>query len=291
MPELPETLLQTEFVARTLEGRKVLSILKNEKSKQKVEHIGAPLPATATVEHRGKETMFHFLFEPGPKSVEWRIRFQYGMSGHWEHHRTRFGNKHSLFSIEFDSGTFLEFVDPRRFGRWKYGDRFLNWSTPCPDVTSGEFYSYLKTRRKLGKHAKKLLCEVMLNPKVFNGVGNYMRAESLYLCGVDPFKKFGDASDAELWFIVDALRDVIKLAYENGGGKLFTWKNPLGQTVDASEWLQCYKKQEWCVDGTGRRFWYDPKWICPYGKVKVNKKKATTNDVIQPAHAIPQARA
>jgi endonuclease VIII-like 1 len=284
MPEHAETKLLSDFARHVLTDRRVISIAKNPKSKNvdfDESKADLLLPAIVTVLHKGKETLF--IFEVESLTWFWKMRVQYGMSGHWEHHRTRFGNKHSLLSLELDSGTFLEFVDPRRFGRWVFGGQNLTWSSVAPDPFEYGFPDYVMNCQSIPKYGKKLLCEVLLDQQVFWGVGNYVRAEVCYRANVNPFKRFDLYTIAEMNEIVHAARNVMHEAYLIGGGKLFTWKNPLSEDVpDASEWLKCYQKGEWCIDRTGRRFWYDVKWKskCPYTQEappkKLRKKKAGT---------------
>jgi hypothetical protein len=46
-----------------------------------------------------------------------------------------------------------------------------------------------------------------------------------------------------------------------GGGQLKDWKNPDGEDpASFKEWMKCYGIMEKTVDGTGRAFWFDPKW-------------------------------
>jgi len=278
MPEHAETKLLSDFARHILQDRKVLSIAKNPKSKNMgFDELNHLLPATVTVIHKGKETLFIFeiVNTLTMNSYYWKMRVQYGMSGHWEHHRTRFGNKHSLLSLELDSGTFLEFVDPRRFGRWVFGGQNLTWSSTAPDPFEYGFPDHVLQCQSIPKYGKKLLCEALLDQQIFWGVGNYVRAEVCYHANVNPFKRFDLYSEDEINSIVHAARTVMHEAYLIGGGKLFTWKNPLSDEVpDASEWLKCYQKGEWCIDRSGRRFWYDRKWksLCPYTKEAPEKK-------------------
>lgn len=272
----------SEFAARTLEKRKVISIAKNPISK----NVDVPLelckfPAIAVVLHKGKDTII--VVAPGQTEDMWRVRIQYGMSGHWEHHTTRFSNKHSLLSFELSSGTFLEYVDPRRFGRWVFGKNDLSWSVDCPDLFDDKFESHVWECSTIPKYGKKYLCEILLDQHVWWGIGNYLRAEIIFRAWQNPFAKFGDLTKEQVGILVDIARQVVEEAYAIGGGKLFTWKNPLKDTVpNASAWLECYQKLEWCIDGTGRRFWYDPQWKGPFGKEAPKKtKKAPSETLIE----------
>ncbi|NXP66656.1 NEIL1 Endonuclease, partial [Chloropsis cyanopogon] len=82
----------------------------------------------------------------------------------------------------------LCFVDPRRFGSWRLGDAWQPERGPC--VVS-EYQAFRENVLKnLDDRAfDKPICEVLLNQKYFNGIGNYLRAEILYRLKIPPFEK------------------------------------------------------------------------------------------------------
>ncbi|NXH89521.1 NEIL1 Endonuclease, partial [Edolisoma coerulescens] len=82
----------------------------------------------------------------------------------------------------------LCFVDPRRFGSWRLGDAWQPERGPC--VVS-EYQAFRgNVLENLDDRAfDKPICEVLLNQKYFNGIGNYLRAEILYRLKIPPFEK------------------------------------------------------------------------------------------------------
>ncbi|NXO87521.1 NEIL1 Endonuclease, partial [Sitta europaea] len=82
----------------------------------------------------------------------------------------------------------LSFVDPRRFGSWRLGGAWQPERGPC--VVS-EYQAFRENVLKnLDDRAfDKPICEVLLNQKYFNGIGNYLRAEILYRLKIPPFEK------------------------------------------------------------------------------------------------------
>ena len=84
-----------------------------------------------------------------------------------------------FFTIRDDQPMVLSFVDYRRFGRWEVG---ADWSRDRgPDL----MWEYEKFRENVLTNLKNAafnrpICEVLLNQKFFNGIGNYLRAEILY---------------------------------------------------------------------------------------------------------------
>ncbi|KAM7039597.1 endonuclease 8-like 1 isoform 2-T2 [Acridotheres tristis] len=82
----------------------------------------------------------------------------------------------------------LCFVDPRRFGSWRLGDAWQPERGPC---VISEYQAFRENVLKnLDDRAfDKPICEVLLNQKYFNGIGNYLRAEILYRLKIPPFEK------------------------------------------------------------------------------------------------------
>ena len=74
----------------------------------------------------------------------------------------------------------LSFVDYRRFGRWEVD---ADWGTergPCPITDYDNFRKNVINNLEDSSFNNKPICEVLLNQKYFNGIGNYLRAEILY---------------------------------------------------------------------------------------------------------------
>jgi endonuclease VIII-like 1 len=81
----------------------------------------------------------------------------------------------------------LSYVDTRRFGTWALGE----WGKdrgPDPTTEYDEFRASVLDN--LNKPLfDKPICEVLLDQKYFNGIGNYLRAEILHRARVAPFAK------------------------------------------------------------------------------------------------------
>jgi hypothetical protein len=46
-----------------------------------------------------------------------------------------------------------------------------------------------------------------------------------------------------------------------GGGQLKDWKSPTGENPNNfKDWMKCYGKLSSKIDGTGRKFWFHPKY-------------------------------
>ncbi|XP_057224721.1 endonuclease 8-like 1 isoform X2 [Malurus melanocephalus] len=82
----------------------------------------------------------------------------------------------------------LCFVDPRRFGSWRLGDAWQPERGPCV-VSEYQAFRENVLKNLDDRVFDKPICEVLLNQKYFNGIGNYLRAEILYRLKIPPFEK------------------------------------------------------------------------------------------------------
>ncbi|NXA72638.1 NEIL1 Endonuclease, partial [Thryothorus ludovicianus] len=140
---------------------------------------------------RGKELRLTLsALDPAAGSPAQDLVFRFGMSGSFRlcpaaelprHAHLRFLTRES-------PPRSLCFVDPRRFGSWRLGDAWQPERGPC--VVS-EYQAFRENVLKnLDDRAfDKPICEVLLNQKYFNGIGNYLRAEILYRLKIPPFEK------------------------------------------------------------------------------------------------------
>lgn len=260
MPELAEVKLMTEFFNSVSHGVRFKSIRKSPESKVKTDLSLAPDDESGFVAKafsRGKETLI--ALEGFDTWTEKNLNVTYGMSGHWQYvsHSSKIP-KHSHLVFEAMNGSCICLVDVRRFAKWKW---VMSWSEnrgPDPMMEFDLFTENLRTN----SHKKifdKPICELLMDQKYFNGIGNYLRAEILYRADVNPWTPAREAiRNGKLL----ALCRIIPMeAYKIGGGSIRDWKNPYGdQQLTMDQWLQCYGKEVSTVDGTGRKIWFNSKY-------------------------------
>jgi len=273
MPEYGEVKLMSQFADRSLRGRSVLSIKKNPISKMRFDPPQLTGPSDVSVLSRGKESRINILQTIGSGKTGIYILVNYGMSGSWKLSETQW-QKHAMISLELDNNTFLEFIDPRRFGVFKYIKSGNFWSEnrgADPVEEYGKFYTTILLNQD-HKDFENLICEVLMNQYWFNGVGNYLRSTILEELKINPFKKFNTLNPTEIKMLCFLVKYWCKRAYELGGAQLSTWKNPDDKPQSLTDVI-FYKKGLACKDKTGRTFWFEEKWVhhCPYEIIK-NKK-------------------
>ena len=131
-----------------------------------------------------------------------KIIFRFGMSGHFFFGEPSQLPAHAHLMLRTEDGQrVLAFVDPRRWGHWALANDF-DRRTRGPDATT-EFAAFREhVRASLvgssagGRSAAAFdvpICEMLLDQRYFNGIGNYLRAEILHRAGVRPFERARDA--------------------------------------------------------------------------------------------------
>lgn len=160
----------------------------------------------------------------------------YGMAAQWVPYSPA-ESKHAGFFFWFvlddDSETPVSFEDPRHFGTLKFVfdkaelDRKLRSLGADPlvgELDPNHFFD-LATRTAKGD---KPICEILMDQRVFSGVGNYIRAEALWRACIDPWKKGSDLSLREWKDLCVSIRDVMLDSAAAQGATLFTYKTISG---------------------------------------------------------------
>ncbi|KAL3061501.1 hypothetical protein OYC64_009632 [Pagothenia borchgrevinki] len=243
------------------------------------------------------------------------VVFRFGMSGYFrftsedelpKHSHLRFYSKETPCRV-------LSFVDTRRFGSWQANGTWQPDRGPCI------MFEYESFRKNVVTHLSdrafdRPICEVLLNQKYFNGIGNYLRAEILFRLNIPPFVparsvleglesedlcenekplkteiKDEKASD-RVKKVKEETGDLLRLCHTvplevvNQGGKGYDPKKE-----DYSEfkaWLKCYyvDGMKSLRDHNGRTMWFngDPGPMAPKDlkspKAKKRAKKTEDHD-------------
>lgn len=270
MPELAEVKIMSDFI------NKVASIdpFFDTIEKSEVSKVQTDLNAfdggvfSISAQSRGKELIVNLELIGGNingPSIK-RLSCSMGMSGNWifikkDSDKLEKFLKHAHLRFISTRGHFLILYDPRRFAKWKWTDTWTKGRGYCPLTEYNEFNFELRKNIYNHKDFSKPLCEVLMNQKWFNGIGNYLRAEILYRLDVNPFQPANELSLQDIELLCSYTHLCVRDSYELGGGQLKDWYNPNGlEGSTFKEWLLCYGKLNSTVDGTGRKFWYSPKW-------------------------------
>ncbi|XP_070687066.1 endonuclease 8-like 1 [Pempheris klunzingeri] len=198
MPEGPELHLASLYVNRMCDGVIFTGpVQKSEVSKSP----DVPFTCEAyriTATSRGKEVKLRLTpiksddpkqtVKAGQADQPMDIVLRFGMSGYFrfttedelpKHAHLRFFSKEKPCRV-------LSFVDARRFGSWQPSGTWQTSRGPCI------MFEYKSFRENVMSHLSdrafdRPICEVLLNQKYFNGIGNYLRAEILFRLNIPPF--------------------------------------------------------------------------------------------------------
>ena len=268
MPEWAEVSLMTENFNRIVNDNLVVNVQKSPTSKVNFSLTESePLPARVQAYSRGKECKLSFEHKANGSFDFWNILVNFGMSGSWAKSDVQW-QRNSRLSLELSDGTYVEFVDPRKFGRFQITKQVGSWGPNRGPDPVNEFHRFSENLNLNKGHRdfRKPLCEVLLNQKWFNGVGNYLRSTIIFDChDLNPFVPFQEISSQDLYRIALQTKRWCKKAHELGGAELYTWSNPNERSLRLKDVIY-YKKGLNCTDSLKRTFWFDPKWrqACPY---------------------------
>lgn len=259
MPELAELRLTAEYINQEAENRIFYSVKKNPAHKGK--EVEIPFKGfTIFAESQGKELLL--TLTQFNSSHQIKLLMTMGMSGHFKWVDAGVLSKHSHLRFQSENGS-LDFVDVRRFGKWKIVETWSENRGPDPTTNFQNFVRNIKANLHR-KDFDKPICEALMNQKYFNGIGNYLRAEILYRTDVNPFISAREAlqSNPEIYQLCKLMP---LRAYKLGGGQLKDWENPFGKQLEIESWedfMICYgnHKMNKMLDRNGRTFWFDPKW-------------------------------
>ncbi len=219
MPEGPEVANFVRSINSFLgEGDQLLSVtpLSGRYTKKPIEGLSsAQFPLT--IENVGcKGKFIYWTFHDSDVVIFNTL----GMTGSWSN-----AARHARVKFETSEGD-LYFNDPRNFGTLKFctrKDLKLKLDSLGPDMLN-EKVSPSTFIERLRKHPDATLAEVLMSQGVVSGVGNYLKADSLWVAKLSPWRRVGETTDEQLTLLCHAVSDVIRTAYLNGGSTILTYK-------------------------------------------------------------------
>jgi len=255
MPELAELRLTADYINGVASGVTFDEVQKSPQHKGE-EPLLASDQFTISAESRGKELMLHLEHRTEPAE---KLLMTMGMSGHFQWAGVGMPiPKHTHLAFTSDAGT-LCFVDVRRFGKWKLAEDWSANRGPDPVTEHDQFVEVVK-QAAAGRKGDKPIHLALMDQSLFNGVGNYIRAEIIYrMWDFSPFAPLREAVKREDLF--ELCKIVPSMSYKLGGGQLGDWKSPTGEDPSSfRDFIKCYGYGVAIKDKGGRTFWMDPKW-------------------------------
>jgi len=311
MPELPEIRGMADVVNRHASGKVFVKCTKSTVSKQS--KVRAPSPKfTVSAECKGKELMLR-LQPIGENDKEMFVLCNMGMTGYFEGvDSAKAMHKHAHLRFSAEDGSVLSFVDHRRYGSWRALSKPEWGAGRGPDPVSAHeafrsgIVQAVAKRRDFFK--RNPICQVLHDQTIFNGIGNYLRAEILFRAGIPPFapalavllaalEKPGQADLLTLCRNVPSEVIAMKLSKYEGGTTNVASEEGAEIGYRSGErwehWLRVYSQKDasWAEDKDGRRIWFrgpPGKLLRQHAKrfqLAKAGKKASTGSVKPPASA------
>ncbi len=263
MPELAELKIMADYINQNVKRKvfnKSFHVLKGNNPEQF--HLLDEFQIDA--ESLGKELVIRFF----NKTETHKISVFMGMSGNWKWVPTGVWNdtKYCRMRVDTIDGWSLLLYGSYMGPKYRIGGFTGIKRGPDPSKFFSDFYDNVMNNIDK-KVFDKPICEAILDQNYFNGIGNYLRSTALYYLDINPFQDARTALKNNPQ-IIEMCRDVQIQSYSKNGGQLKDWRSPFDTDYeDFREWVY-YQKGNSCKDGTGRTFWYDPKWenFSPYKK-------------------------
>lgn len=225
MPEGPECAATAKSIDEFMRGKRVynVEILSGRYTKKLppgFEKFKSMMPIHCTGwATKGKFIYGMFGDRVGQHCFIWNTL---GMTGYWSFNP----QKHSRVRFDFEDGSSIWYTDTRNFGTLKFAmtyeetEKKLLELGPDPlthDIPIDQFRTRLFKKNKKGE---KTICEALMNQKTIAGVGNYIKAEVLWLSKVSPLRTVKSLTEKEITDIRDNIQSVIRTSYQNGGATI-----------------------------------------------------------------------
>jgi formamidopyrimidine-DNA glycosylase len=220
---------------QTIQSIEILSGRYKENPPEGYEEFQASLPIKVV------GTGVHGKFIYWILDSEFNIWSTLGMTGAW---RAQPG-KHSRVKFTLSNGD-VYYDDMRNFGTLKFANnrhallnklKTLGPDMLAEDIDEIEFIDIMR------KHNKKNITKVMMNQSVIAGVGNYVKAESLYIARISPMRNIADISDDELRRLCQSIKLVLRESYKSGGATIQTYANFNGEIGEYSQRFCVYNQK------------------------------------------------
>lgn len=161
-----------------------------------------------------------------------------GMTGSWSRKKTN----HARIEINFYENDTVYFNDIRNFGTFQIKsqkDLTKKLKSLGPDMlsnppSSSDFISLLRQKNN------KNICDVLMNQKVISGVGNYIKAESLWYSRINPHSLIENLTDKNLETLSRAIRFVINKSYQEQGASIQSYYTFDGNSGNAAQGFAVY---------------------------------------------------
>ena len=93
------------------------------------------------------------------------------------------------------------------------------------------------------KSSRKCIGEMLMNQEIFSGIGNYIRAEALYLSKISPWRQSSLLTKEEIINLCQSVVYVMNESYNHQGATILTYKTAYGAEGKYSSCFKVYGKK------------------------------------------------
>jgi DNA-formamidopyrimidine glycosylase len=170
----------------------------------------------------------------------WNVWCTLGMTGSWRKDQTQ----HSRVSIDTDGGT-VYFTDMRNFGTLSFvngnGLLLAKIKSLGPDMLTNNLHD--SDFIKIIRSDNRTITEAIMDQSVIAGVGNYLKAESLYFAQISPHRLCNSLTDQELISLNQSIKSTIRMSYKTGGATIRNYAGINGQVGQYSSRFAVYSQK------------------------------------------------
>ena len=238
MPELPEVETTRRGISPWLTGRTITNVIvRRHALRWPLPDLATQLPGQ-TVHHISRRGKYLLLTCDDAGT----LLIHLGMSGSLRILPIdTVPQPHDHLDIQFGTHS-LRLRDPRRFGAVLWTEAPPNCHPLLrhlgPEPLSPEFnadYLYTCTRQR-----RTAIKTVLMNGRIVVGVGNIYATEALYAAGIHPNRAACRIAHGRLIQLVDAIRQILSAAIEQGGTTLRDFQQENGRPGYFRHQLQVY---------------------------------------------------
>lgn len=263
MPEAPEVSLITLQLNKELKNANILEFIFSKggryQSKSPIGFIdiknSLPLKIVS-IKNKGK--FIYWEFSNGMYMFN-----TLGLSGIWMNKKGRNPSIEIIYNkINENEGSKITknqtiyFDDQRHFGTVKFvknlSELEKKLKTIGPDIlnSTDKELNYTIFKDRLTKKKNWNITKALMNQSIISGIGNYIKAESLYVAGISPHLQVYEIDDIRLNKLYNAAKDITIKSFQLQGMSLRHFKDIKGNEGEFVENLEVYGRK---IDKNGNK--------------------------------------
>lgn len=184
------------------------------------------------------------------KMGPWKLWCTYGMSGQWT---TTPPDRNTAVILSYgDDPRSIGFHDVRRFGTLKFvkdeREHRKKLESLGPDVLGDDTLPPEIFAKRMLSKPNRTICEALMDQSAVAGIGNYLRAELLFSCGIDPWRNVTDISSQEYVRLCEESVRISRQSYSSQGASIKTYRDVNGSTGTSQFSFKVYARSK-CPKG------------------------------------------